>query len=596
MIAIFTWCPRLSANASNKFSTRKAQFGDGYEQVSANGLNPRSQEWSLEFTGNAIYIQGIKSFLNQHKGYQAFQWSPPLETAGLYRSEEYAVTALGNEMYTLAVTFKTAYALSQDSAAQVAPIITTQPQAQNVMQNAGATFTVAAAGSQPFTFNWEKSTDGTSWATVSTSSDYTITQTTLADISQIRVTVTNAYGSAISNVVNLTVQEQASAPSIMTQPATTAQSLTGGQIQLTANASGSGSLSWQWQKQIGSSWANIPNAFLSTLTLTDVETTDAGLYRAVVSNSMGQATSNTSTITVNEYILDLTQDALPTAVSYTGPAKFYRSISDMLAQTPANAWAVEYSGNTRAGRSLPQPAVANILKSPFNIAATDDWSLTSATTLAGQASPDSQTNAVRLTASAGNGTHFVSQTFSKDNNSPYTFSVFLKSVNGRYALMQLGNASNQSNPLAVYVDLQQGLVQTYDMARVLIKPYGNSWFRLAVTVQTNSAGSNLTAQVFLANSIDTGSESFTSDGTESILVWGAMVQKAGRPLRALPVSTASAAESASVKKDYGATRFELTYNTGAKQIINFGTGTTTALPVETEDWHSRFVSQIRYMA
>ena len=315
-----------------------------------------------------------------------------------------------------------------------------------------------------------------------------------------------------------------------------------------------------------------------------------------MSNSRRQATSNPCTDKINEYILDLTQDTSPTGLNYTGPAKFYRSVSDMLAQTPANTWAVEYSGNARAGRSLPQPAITNILKSHFNIASTADWNLTSATTLAGQASPDGQTNAVRLTASAGSGTHFVTQTFSKDNNSPYTFSVFLKSVNGRYALMQLGNASNQTNPLAVYVDLQQGIVQTYDMSRVLIKPYGNGWFRVAVTIQTNSAGANLTAQVYLANSIDTGSESFTSDGTESILVWGAMVQKSALPLRAIPVANASAAESVSVNKDHGATRFEITYNTGVKELVTFGAGSATALPTETENWHNRFVAQIRYMA
>lgn len=595
MIAIFTWCPRLSANASNKFSTRKAQFGDGYEQVSANGLNPRSQEWSLEFTGNALYIQGIKSFLNQHKGYQAFQWSPPLEEAGLYRSEEYAVTALGNEMYNLAVTFKTAYALSQDSAAQIAPIITSQPLPSNVMQNAGATFTVSAAGSQPFTFNWEKSTDGSSWSTVSTSPDYTITQTTLADTSQIRVTVANAYGQAVSQTVNLTVQEQASVPSITTQPATTAQSLTGGQVQLTANAAGSGSLSWQWQKQIGSSWANIPNAFLPTLTLDSVEMTDAGLYRVVVSNSMGQATSNTSTVTINEYILDLTQDTLPAGMNYTGPAKFYRSVSDMLSRADANNWPVEYSGNARVGRSLPQPGITNLLQSPFDVSS-PEWSLTRLNVADSQAAPDGSLDAVKLIPSTDNDTHFISQSFNKDNSADYTYSVFVKAAGLQFVMIQLGNVSYQANPMKVYADLTSGLATASDMSRVVLKPYGNGWYRVSVTVTTNTTGAALLAQVYGSSGMDAGDETYAANGTDGILVWGAMVQKAGLPLRAIPVANASAAESASVNKDHGATRFELTYNTGVKELVSFGAGSATALPTETENWHNRFVAQIRYMA
>lgn len=594
-IAIFNWCPRLSASASTKFSVRTAQFGDGYQQVSANGLNPRTQEWSVEFTGSASYIAAIKNFLDGHKGYQAFQWAPPLEPIGLFRCDEYAPTALGNEIYNLAATFKTAYGLSTDSEAQIAPIITTQPQSLNVMQNAGATFSVAAAGSQPFTFKWEKSTDGTSWSQVGTAADYTITQTTLADTSQVRVIVTNAYGSAVSQVVNLTVQEQAVVPSITTQPASSTTALTGAQVQLTAAAAGSGSLSWQWQKQIGSSWANIPNAFLPTLTLSGVETTDAGLYRAVVSNSMGQAMSNTATVVVQEYVLDLTQDSLPAGLSYTGPAKFYRSVSDMLAQTASNTWAVEYSGNARAGRSLPQPAITNLLSSPFNVASAD-WTLTRATTVTGLASPDGNVNGVKLVPSTANDTHFISQSFTKDNSTDYTCSVFLKAAGLNYAMLQIGNVSYQSNPQPVYIDLIAGTAVAADMTRVVVKAYGNGWYRVSVTVTSNTAGSALLAQVYAANGTDAGSESFAGNATDGILVWGVMAQKAGLPLRALPVASASAAENAAVVKDHGATRIEITYNTGAKEFVSFGSANSAPLPVETQNWHDRFVAKIRYMA
>ncbi|MDD8160574.1 phage tail protein, partial [Escherichia coli] len=65
-IETFTWCPRLNAEADINFRVRKAQFGDGYQQVSGDGINPRSQKWTLQFTGTETYIGAIKDFLDRH--------------------------------------------------------------------------------------------------------------------------------------------------------------------------------------------------------------------------------------------------------------------------------------------------------------------------------------------------------------------------------------------------------------------------------------------------------------------------------------------------------------------------------------------------
>ncbi|WP_432648697.1 phage tail protein, partial [Morganella morganii] len=51
MIEVFTWCPRVNPTEDITYKTRRAKFGDGYEQVSGDGINARSQKWSLEFTG-----------------------------------------------------------------------------------------------------------------------------------------------------------------------------------------------------------------------------------------------------------------------------------------------------------------------------------------------------------------------------------------------------------------------------------------------------------------------------------------------------------------------------------------------------------------
>lgn len=105
----FTWSPRVNPTQTVNMRTRKAQFGDGYTQVSGDGINPRSQEWDLTFIGPESYIQTIKQFLDQHEGIKSFVWKPPLEDSGLYRCEQYKPTPMGGGNYSLTATFTQAF-------------------------------------------------------------------------------------------------------------------------------------------------------------------------------------------------------------------------------------------------------------------------------------------------------------------------------------------------------------------------------------------------------------------------------------------------------------------------------------------------------
>lgn len=85
----------------------------------------------------------------------------------------------------------------------------------------------------------------------------------------------------------------ASAPAIASQPA--AQTVvTGGAAIFAVSASGSGPLAYQWRKD-GVALAGATNA---TLTLSAVQTAQAGSYTVVVSNALGSVTSNAATLTV----------------------------------------------------------------------------------------------------------------------------------------------------------------------------------------------------------------------------------------------------------------------------------------------------------
>lgn len=169
------------------------------------------------------------------------------------------------------------------------PVITTQPASQAVTAGQTATFSVAASGTSPFTYQWIKGTTNIAGAT---SASYTTPATTSADNgSQFKVMVSNAAGSVTSNAAVLTVN---SPPKITTQPVN--RTVTVGQTAtFTVVATGTATLTYQWQKGT----TNIPGATSASYTTPATVLTDSGSqFQVVVTNSFGNATSNQVTLTV----------------------------------------------------------------------------------------------------------------------------------------------------------------------------------------------------------------------------------------------------------------------------------------------------------
>ena len=179
------------------------------------------------------------------------------------------------------------------NAAAVAPSITSQPASQTVTAGQTASFSVAASGTAPLSYQWRKNGTNISGAT---SSSYTTPATATADSgSTFSVVVTNSAGSATSNNATLTVNAAAVAPSITAQPAS--QTVTAGQTAtFSVSANGTAPLSYQWRKN----GTNISGATSSSYTTPATATTDSGsTFSVVVTNSAGSATSNNAVLNVN---------------------------------------------------------------------------------------------------------------------------------------------------------------------------------------------------------------------------------------------------------------------------------------------------------
>jgi hypothetical protein len=191
--------------------------------------------------------------------------------------------------------------------AAVAPSITSQPSNQTVTAGQTATYTVAASGTAPLAYQWQKDGSNIGGAT---SPSYTTPATTSGDSgSTYRAVVSNSAGTATSNLATLTVNAAAVAPTITTQP--TNQTVTAGQTAtFTIAASGTAPLAYQWQKD----GTNISGGTMASYTTSATTTADSGsAYRALVSNSIGTATSNSATLTVNSGTLKSYKTNFPLA-------------------------------------------------------------------------------------------------------------------------------------------------------------------------------------------------------------------------------------------------------------------------------------------
>ncbi len=225
-------------------------------------------------------------------------------------SGSYTFTGLPNGMYTI-VPNRSGFTFSPssqtttinganvtgenftDTAATVAPTITTQPANLAVTTGQTATFTVVATGTAALSYQWQKNGVNVGGATAAS---YTTPATTTADNGgTFRVVVGNVAGTVTSAAATLTVTTAVVAPSITTQPSN--RTVTAGQTAtFSVAAAGTAPLMYQWKKN-GTAVAGATSATYTTPVATS---SDSGSSFVVnVSNSAGSVTSNTATLTVN---------------------------------------------------------------------------------------------------------------------------------------------------------------------------------------------------------------------------------------------------------------------------------------------------------
>lgn len=178
-------------------------------------------------------------------------------------------------------------------------LLLTQPAGRTNDAGTMATFNGAAAGSQPLAYRWLKNgvplLDGGNVIGAATTT-LTLSSVFGPDGGAYQLAVTNAQGSVTSQVAVLTVVD----PIISSQPAP--QSLDVGQTAtFSVSVTGTVPLSYQWRKD----GAAVAQGTGASLTLTNLQSADAGGYSVVVANAHGSVTSTVALLTVNLATLDL---------------------------------------------------------------------------------------------------------------------------------------------------------------------------------------------------------------------------------------------------------------------------------------------------
>ncbi|MCO6550997.1 MAG: phage tail protein [Gilliamella sp.] len=109
-IDVFKWKAMGNPKHTDSSNINEAGFGDGYVQLSSNGINNTSETWDLTYTGCINEIKEVRDFLNSHI-IKSFKWKNPYGEEKLYRVVNKSIESefVGGRVVSLSFKFIQAY-------------------------------------------------------------------------------------------------------------------------------------------------------------------------------------------------------------------------------------------------------------------------------------------------------------------------------------------------------------------------------------------------------------------------------------------------------------------------------------------------------
>lgn len=209
------------------------------------------------------------------------------------------------------------FVVDTTSAPVAVPVISTQPQSQNVVEGETVTFTVQADGAT--TYQWQRSTDGgLSYSPVGQNSAGVSLAAALTDNGSMwRVLASNAGGVTTSSVAQLTVTQRVVAPAVTSDPGNQTV-IEGETASFTVVGTGTPVPTVEWQARSATNtdpeagWSTIEGASGATYTTPATSLSQSGTqFRAVLRNAGGTAASLPATLTVRSQVIAPTITSAP---------------------------------------------------------------------------------------------------------------------------------------------------------------------------------------------------------------------------------------------------------------------------------------------
>jgi hypothetical protein len=230
-----------------------------------------------------------------------------------------------------------------------APVITNQPQSVLVHAYDTASFSVAASGTIPLSYQWSFNGTNIAGATLSSFTIPNVVQTYLGTYA---VVVTNGVGSVTSSNAVLSMYP------FIAVPFAGGITYWGKAATFSIEAWGTGPLSYQWYQN----GVALTDATNQTLTFASIQVTNAGLYSAVVSSSLGSVTNPPAQVVVQPAGVSL---GFSPTVRIDGVVGYSYIIQSSANLTDTNSWV------TLTNLTLTQPVElwvdTNVdASSPFN--------------------------------------------------------------------------------------------------------------------------------------------------------------------------------------------------------------------------------------
>ncbi len=207
-----------------------------------------------------------------------------------------------NDTHTL--TLPADYSFSFGTGLPVAPAITAQPAPRTVPDGGATTFTVAASGTAPLTYQWRRNGTPITGNASASNPTLTLAVVSVADIGSFDCVVSNVAGSVTSVAATLTVTPVA--PAIASQPLGKTVTV-GAAATFTVTATGTAPLTYQWRKDGVPlvDGGGISGSASAGLTVAGATAASAGSYDVVVSNTVSSATSSAAALNVTTATLSL---------------------------------------------------------------------------------------------------------------------------------------------------------------------------------------------------------------------------------------------------------------------------------------------------